>query len=414
MAGAVSGQLSQALASFVLQALAARILGASGLGVFALLYGGIVLGTAVVSGFVGDSLTVLDRANAPIRAALQNWCALLSVAGGGIAAVASVATGLVHGWTAVFFGLATTAFIVEDSLRRLLMASMRFWALPVLDTVALVASLVVLAVEAARPGPLGLSDFMLALLVGQLAGGVAAAAQLPSVERRLAALRPAAMAEVARFGRWRGAQQAVRPSMLTGARIVVTVVVSTAAYGQLEAARIYVAPALLVVNGVAAFLLPMYVASRERPVRWALRKADRAAAGLLVTALVLGAAATALTPLLGPIVTGHSFHINALAVFGWTVYAASTATVTPYGGLAAVRGRQARVLGLRLLDSALSLAAALSVLFWLHLSASWVPLALAAGSFLGGGLVRQLVLAPLAREQKVVRRVARHVQVVRT
>ncbi len=85
VAGAVGAQLSQALASFVLQVLAARLLGASGLGTFALLYGGIIIGTALCTGLVGDSLTVLDRNDPHIRAGLQKLCALVSALAGALA-----------------------------------------------------------------------------------------------------------------------------------------------------------------------------------------------------------------------------------------------------------------------------------------------------------------------------------------
>src|SRR6478752_8997892 len=79
--GGISAQLSQALGSLVLQVVAARMLGADGLGAFAVLYGVIIMATAVCTGFVGDSLTVLDRGRGDIRAALQNWLLVLSLAG---------------------------------------------------------------------------------------------------------------------------------------------------------------------------------------------------------------------------------------------------------------------------------------------------------------------------------------------
>jgi hypothetical protein len=53
--GAVAGQVSQAAASFVLQVLAVRILGLAGFRVFALLYGLIILGSAIITGLVGNS-----------------------------------------------------------------------------------------------------------------------------------------------------------------------------------------------------------------------------------------------------------------------------------------------------------------------------------------------------------------------
>ena len=59
--GAMSGQISQALASFALQVAAAHTMGPAGLGLFAFLFGAIGAATAVSTGMVGDSMTVLDR-----------------------------------------------------------------------------------------------------------------------------------------------------------------------------------------------------------------------------------------------------------------------------------------------------------------------------------------------------------------
>ena len=131
--GAISGQLSQALSSFVLQLLAARLLGASGLGEFALAYSVIMMSTAIGSGMVGDSLTILDRHQPALRAALQSWGLLVPVATGVVSAIAVILTGLMPLEPGILFGLALAAFLVETTMRRLLMASMRFWSLVIVD-----------------------------------------------------------------------------------------------------------------------------------------------------------------------------------------------------------------------------------------------------------------------------------------
>src|SRR5690554_5775061 len=127
--GGIAAQGSQAGASFVLQILAVRLLGLEGLGVFAALYGIVIVATGVATGFVGDSLTVLDRSVTAVRAGLQTWWAGLSAGLGLIVAAGAWATGMVEGRTALAFGLATTLFLLEDALRRLLMATLRFWSL---------------------------------------------------------------------------------------------------------------------------------------------------------------------------------------------------------------------------------------------------------------------------------------------
>src|SRR3954462_5201774 len=112
VAGAVGAQLSQALASFALQVLAARLLGASGLGTFALLYGAIVIGTALCTGLVGDSLTVLDRSPPRIRAGLQTLCGLVSAAAGAVAGLLTWTTHVLSPGAAALFAAATFVFIV--------------------------------------------------------------------------------------------------------------------------------------------------------------------------------------------------------------------------------------------------------------------------------------------------------------
>ena len=395
-AGAVTAPLSQALGSLVLQVLAARALGAEGLGVFALLYGSIVLCTAASTGLVGDSLTVLDRRSSRIRAALQNWLLIVSLCAGSCAALVTWLAGLLPASTAVLFGVATVSFLVEDIFRRILMANMRFWSLPAVDGTSLVGSVLTLVVIDMVGGPLTVTDFMTALVAGQLAACLVALALLPRDDRFVVGLRPAAMAAVFRYGGWLAAQQSIRQGMLTGVRLLVTVLVSAAAYGHLEAARVYMAPAMLIVSGAGSFLMPMYVARRrlESDARIVAR-ADAAAAGLLVATLCLGILATSTVSVFGGYITGGKFSIDSVAVFGWALYAAGTAASTPYSSMAAVVGRQSRVLALRLVEPTVALLLLAGMLATGLLGPSWAPYAVAIGGFVGALTVRQLVLVPL-------------------
>lgn len=395
--GAIAGQLSQALASLVLQLIAARALGAAGLGVFALLYGVIVIATAGSTGLIGDSLTILDRQDDAVRSGLQRWGLLTSAAGGTVAAVAGMLTNLIGWREAILFGGALGLFLVEDIMRRLLMASMRFWSLVVVDLTGLSVSLVALVVFG-KVGTLHLGAFLLALMLGQAAALLVSLPLIPQVERRLAPWTPADMRGVGRFGLWRAAQQAIRPTMLTVARIVITIAVGRAAFGQLEAGRIYAAPAMLVVQGLGTYLLCSYSRGKGAPLSTLLRRAERASLLMLGATAVFGALATALAPVLGPLLIGSGYGLGAITVFGWALYAASTASLMPFASLAAVRGRQSLVVALRLADSVLSLICLWFVLFGLHASVDWAPYALAIGSFAGGFVIRTWVLKPLLRE----------------
>ncbi len=393
-AGAVSGQLTQALGSFVIQAVAARELGLSGFGVFAVMYGSIILATAISSGLIGDSLTVLDRHDRATRAALQNWCVIVSSSAGVVAAGTSLAIGTASTADALGFGLLAFIFIIEDALRRALMAVLKFWRLPVVDLASFAASLVYLRVCAVVGVRLTVSHFLFAVLAGQLAAAILAVVLLPAEERPVLAARTTHMTRVFGFGMWRAAQQSVRPGLLTVMRLLVTVIAGIAVYGRLEAARVYMAPALLVVTGMGSLMLPMWVKRRNEGLRRLLQRADHAAAALGATTLIVGGLGAALLPIAGPVVTGGRYEIEGLAVFGWAVYAASSAAVTPYGTLAALQAGQGRVVAMRLVEPAVGLLALVIALWVFDLSASWTPYLLALGSFASGYAIRAGVLVP--------------------
>lgn len=394
--GAIAAHLSQALGSFVLQLLAARALGAAGLGLFALVYSVLLMASAVSTGLIGDSLTILDRQRDTIRSGLQRWAVTAALASGLAAAAATALSRTLTPRGSILFGAALAVFLLEDALRRLLMASMRFWLLVLVDGAGLVVALATLGL-AATAGPLTIDTFLLALLFGQIVAGVVAIPLLPRVERRLAPWRPAAMAEVWRFGSWRAAQQSIRPTMLTVARVLIILAAGRAAFGQLEAGRVYMAPAILLVGGVGTYLMASYARRKHVALEEMLRKADRASVLMLGVAVLLGGLASAAAPVLGPLVTGGGYDLAPIAVFGWAIYAASTAAVMPFASLAAVRGRQPLIVAIRVADSALSVLCLWLVLFVLGSDVSWAPYALAVGSFVGGFVIRMRVLKPLCR-----------------
>jgi hypothetical protein len=201
---------------------------------------------------------------------------------------------------------------------------------------------------------------------------------------------------VAAFGAWRAAAQTVRPGSLTLLRVLVVAVAGAAAYGPLEAARVYTAPTLTLVAGIGSFLLPHFVGLRARPPAESLRVADRAAAGLAAGVGAVGVAALLLLPWLGPVLTGGDYAVPAAAVAGWSAYAVAGAVLLPYSSLASVHGGQRRVLALRALElGALGAVAALVLL--VPGAVAWTPLALALGPALAAVAVRQFVVVPMTR-----------------
>jgi O-antigen/teichoic acid export membrane protein len=393
-------QVWQAAASFGLQVAAAHLLGARGLGQLALCLGVIVLATAITSGFVGDALTVLDRQDHGIRAGLQWWAAVLAVVGPCLAAMALWSFAVLDAGEALWFLAAAALFQIEEVARRLLMATLRFWRLVLVDSVALLVAVAALVVESLARG-VTLGTFFVAVAAGQLAGLVVALALAPARERRLVSMRGARIRGVASFGGWRGAQVAVNPGVFTAMRVLVVAAAGSAALGQLEAARIYVAPAILSIQGIGSYLLASYARDHTLPLRSLVSRASRSSTALAGGALLLGAVLWAGAPHVGPWVTGGSFDLPPAAVLGWAVYAASTATLQPFVSLAAARGRQRAALVVRLVDASVSLAS-LGLLLLLGLPFVATPFILALGPLTGGLIARTHVLAPLLREQRRV------------
>ena len=393
--GAVSAQFSQALGSFLLQLLAARLLGSEGLAVFAVLFGLVVLGTAVVSGFVGDSLTVLDRADARVRAGLQWWLVVLSVSLG-LVAVVGLGGSAYLSWTdAVIFGLAGMAFVVEDTLRRTLMASMRFWSIVLVDLASLVGSVGVVAVVSWTGHDVTLVHFLEGMLLGQVLATLLAIAVLPAADRWWARGH-ADRGLVFDYGKWRALQVSVRPAMLAVMRVIAVAGIGRAAYGELEGARLFVAPAMLAVNGASSYLFARFARTKETATRVLLRQADRGVLALAAVSLAMGVVAALLAPSVGGAMVGDEFDLDRWSVLGWAVYAAATAAATPYGVLAAVRGRQSVTLVARVADSVFALggvAVAVSV-GW---SPSTIPFVMALFALAGGVAIRQTLVADLTR-----------------
>ncbi|MGY1746889.1 hypothetical protein [Blastococcus sp. SYSU D00695] len=389
-AGAVLGQVTQVLGGLVLQVAAARSLGATGLATFSLAYGVLVLATAVVSGLVGDSLTVLDRADRAIRAGLHVWTALLAGAGAVLGAGGALLSGALPVWAGLLVGPAVAVFLVEDTMRRMLMAGGRFWSLPAVDGAALVTSLAVLG-AAASGGGVDLADLVTALLAGQAAGSLVAWRLLAPAERPRGPWRAPALGAVWSFGVWRALAQTIRPALLTGLRLLVVGVLGAAAYGPVEAARVLTSPTLVVVGGLGSFLLPHFVRLQDAPPGTVLRRADRAVLALVGGVAAIGVLVVALLPWAGPLLTGGGYEVPVASVAGWSAYAVASAALLPYSSLAAVHRRQRQVLALRGLEF-LSLAVALLLVLVADGGAAWTPWALCIGPLLAAAAVRRRVL----------------------
>jgi O-antigen/teichoic acid export membrane protein len=246
-------------------------------------------------------------------------------------------------------------------------------------------------------GPLTLDHFLAALAIGQVVAGLLTLTRLPSADRKLQLRGRGDWRAVMRYGSWRALQQFVRPTTLNGARWMVMILGGAAAVGELEAARVFVAPAMLLVQGFGSYLFSSYAADRAKGPRALLDRADRAAAIMLAGSAVVGVAAALLLPRLGGMLTAGRFELSLVATLGWACYAASCAAVLPYGSLAAVRGKQQWVLLIRVVDSVLALTLVAVALMAVGVGTHWMPWLLSIGSFVGGLLCRQVLLLPDAR-----------------
>lgn len=386
---AVSAQAAQALISFVLQILVARLLGIDQLGRFAIIYGVIIVATAVITGLVGDSLVVLDRTDRSIRAGLQ---VLLIVAAGLLAAGSSLIvaiTGFGSAAEAALLGLALAAFGTEEIVRRLLMAHLRYERVIIADASGFLLVLTVV-VLAELSGSLSLAVVLGGLTVGQLVGILVGWRLVPRYDRELVGLRGAAWRDVLAYGAWRALQQVLRPSLYTVVRLLVLTVAGVAAVGMLEAARTYTSPLVLMVGGLSSFLFVRYADQRKAGSPGTLRDADRAVAGLVGVSLFLSVIALILAPWVTPLLFG--VRVDLLAVIAWLGYGLSVAVVTPYGALGAVAGKQVPIFLIRLGDTILAVVVAGSMLL-LDAPSSSIPLGLALSSTLGGLCLRRLVAA---------------------
>ncbi|MCB1001212.1 MAG: hypothetical protein KDB33_02795 [Acidimicrobiales bacterium] len=392
--GAAVVQLVQALGSFLLQAIVARTLGLDGLAVFSALFGVMVLGAGVASGMVGDSLTVLDRTAARIRSSLVSWAAVVAVGGAAVAVVVSASGGRldldVDAVTAVWFVIATPLFLLEEVGRRLLMAVMRFWSVVVVDLVALAASVISLAAIGIA-GRVTLGSFLAAVAVGQTAALIAVVALLPADERRLGALRRPRSDEVWAYGRWRAVQQFMRLATITALRLVGIAVAGATAYGRVEAARLVVAPAIHVIGGMANFLFAGYARTRDRPLAAQVAATDRQVVRLASLVAGVGVLAVLGEPVWSSIVVGEADELSSLALLAWTAYAAASSASTPYGALAAARGVQRTVTGIRVAESVSSIVA-VAVVVGLGASVASGPAMMAVATLAAGWAVRRHVL----------------------
>jgi O-antigen/teichoic acid export membrane protein len=379
----VAAESTAAATSMAVQVAAAHTLGAARYGTFTILLGTIVLLVALHGGWVGDSRMVLDRSDPVLRGALRVSSLALAVGGGVLAAGGALLLGLLDAGGAALFLVLCVLWVLEDGGRRLFMARLEFWGCVANDVVYGVVALAALVALGAAPGRLGLDGFLAAMALGAAAAVVAARIQLPREEWAGGPVTAAGLRRVAGFGAWRAAQSGIRPLATVLLRTFVRALTSAAALGRLEAARLALAPMLIVTNGIGNFLLPHY-ARRHRAAAGDVSPLLGPAAGLVAAVLAYTALATALAPQLSTLITGEEGSLERVAVAGWGVFAAAFALGIPAGTLVLARGRSSVVFRLRAIDSTVGLTIAVALV---GIAASLAPYGLAVGALLGAALL---------------------------
>ena len=386
-AGAVVSQVVVAVTSLVLALVVVRQLGAVGLGTFGLLFGVLITANAVQTGWIGDSLTVLDRFDAGIRVALfRSQAIALVLIGAATALIASFVDG-VDTTTALVFGLACAAWALEETMRRILIARREFWALVLNDASFAAGAFGLLGMAIVFGAAVTMLTVVSALLAGAIVAIAVAAAQLPRVELlRGPAARPR-MREVTAFAGWRAVQVALRPGSQAIVRVAVATIVSIEAVGHLEAARLVIAPALTVVNGAGVYLLPTY--SRQVQHRAGLRPRIASASALIGGVIALYATiAVVFADELGRLLLDGdeaSDGIARAAIVAWGAFAVSFGLGVAPGSAMVAHGRSRRTFAIRALDAAIgiTMAAVCAAVGWVDA----VPLGLAVGGGLGAWLL---------------------------
>lgn len=383
---AAAAVLAQALAagsSLALQLVAARTLGASGYGTFSLYIAITFTITALQTGWVGDSLTVLDRTDREVRGAIFGSHLVLTALGATAAFGLTAVLDLAAGVSGTLFAAVVVAWLCEDLGRRLLMARKQFWALVVNDTGYAVVALGTVATLWAVQGQVRMETLLVGMLAGAAAASGLAVVQVGSEERWVGRCSRRGLGKVVRFAAWRSAQAGIRPGAQFATRLLVLAAVGPAALGRLEAARLLTQPLVVFSNGFSSYLLPRFARAEGRGL-------DRAALARPVALLAAstgayGAVAVVFNDQISGLLTGGGFPVERVAVLGWFLFTLVYVAALPATVLLVADRQSRRVFYVRFADSALGLLA-VAVLVQVA-PASVVPLGLTFGALVGGVIV---------------------------
>ncbi|WP_246258194.1 hypothetical protein [Amycolatopsis anabasis] len=380
--------------SLLLQIVAARTLGLTEYGSFAVFLAVLVSATALYTGYVGDSLAVLDRHDPVTRPALVTsaLAALVLAFAGGLATSLILRDG--DFGTALLYAAMVVGWLAEETFRRLLIARQEFWKLVGNDVAYLLGTFAALGAWSLTARTVTLPMIFAAMGVGTVAAIVTGFAQVPAAELRRVRPGRAGLRAVASFAGWRSLHATLRPAAMLASRVLVANLVSLTAVGILETGRLVVAPLQVVINGAGSFLLAGF-AAHERGGRGAGNLATRAAWLLVGVTVGGGAVLSVFAHPLGRLMTGQE--VDPLLLLGWVAYLGVWAAGLPYVTEVVARKLSRAVFTIRLVDSLAGLALALAALL------AGAPVAAVPWLMALGGLYSVLRLRSLARRTRAER-----------
>ncbi len=383
--GAVAAQATAAGGSLVLQVLAARTLGAAGYGQFALVVAMLVLFAALQGGWVGDARIVLDRHDPLIRGALLVSQFAFMALGCILGFVGGLVLGLTDGSGAAVLGVLVGLWALEDAGRRLFIARLEYWKLMLNDVIYIVGALIGFYALRSWNDEFSVDTFAAAMAMGALAAVGAAWIQLPKSEFLSGPVTALGARQVASYGAWRSAHAGIRPLTTFVMRLLVATLVSAAALGQLEAARLVIAPLIVLLSGTGTFLLPIYVRLNRAGSPVTHRSLRMTISLLLGATAVYTTFAVILTDVMAELVSDGRIRLDRLLVGGWCAYAAGLAAGIPVGAAVLARRESRRVFRIRMLDSAIGLTC--FVILLQMFGPRLAPYGLAVGAFVGAALL---------------------------
>ena len=353
------------------------------LGRFSLLFSALLIVVALQTSWVGDSLVVLDRADAGIKRGIDTAQWVFTAAGGIAGGLVALASGSSTG-EALSFALLTTMWLLEEYGRRAFMARLDFLGLAKNDgTYLLVAASAIAAVKIW--GTPTLTSIFLCMAAAAATAFVAGSLALPRHERlRWARSDRSDFVAVAKFGAWRSAQSGL--GMVGGfiVRVVVVAMGSTNLLGELELGRLVVAPLFTLVAASSNALLPLFSQNRHDDARMA-QLSRVTLVGIGSVTFAYGALVLSLTGTFVQLVGGSDARTGRLVIAGWLLQALIVGVTTPVFASALVRGSSSLVFWTKGAGVLVSTAGAWIAM--LVVRPSLVPISLGVGLAVGAGLL---------------------------